>query len=303
MRIDQLTSAPGIRRRAFFSRIAAGLAGLGIAGLSNTRARAAEVNETYATIAKGIRILPGQWRPHYPWEHIAWVSPSWPSQDYIWLDFPEAVFTDRGLIYLSHVNPDAPAVYERWPAIPWAVEQDGISFERELPDGVAFGGKVLRGSDTTIDLELHIRNGSGEPLRNITLQTCAFLRSAKEFADYTRDNKFVHVPGKGWLSYPEATEAPADQGAYGVGWRSHNRKADLPVMITISNEAERLVAMTWFDDTLSMVSNGNHPCMHADPYFPDLDPGTSHTIWGKLIFFEGIVDAFRFEDYLPQART
>lgn len=34
---------------------------------------------SYATHAKGIRIFPGQWRPHYPFEHIAWVSPAWPS--------------------------------------------------------------------------------------------------------------------------------------------------------------------------------------------------------------------------------
>ena len=59
---------------------------------------------TYETHAKGIRILPGAWRPHYPWEHIAWISPPWPSQDYVWLDFPEAIFTSQGLLFLSHVN-------------------------------------------------------------------------------------------------------------------------------------------------------------------------------------------------------
>jgi hypothetical protein len=49
------------------------------------------MKESYETHAKGIRILPGQWRPHYTFEHTAWISPSWPSQDYIWLDYPEAV--------------------------------------------------------------------------------------------------------------------------------------------------------------------------------------------------------------------
>lgn len=286
-----------LTRRSFFSRTTA-VAAAGLAGtaLNGTVAGAAE--ETYATIAKGIRIVPGQWRPHYPWEHIAWVSPAWPSQDYIWLDFPEAIFTDRGLIYLSHVNPAAPAVYERWPRIAWKPVDGGIGYERELPDGVAFGGKVTKGSDTTVDLELHIRNGSNTPLRNITLQTCAFLRAAKEFADYTRDNKYVHVPAKGWLPYEKASECPSDQGPYGVGWRSHNGKADLPIMITTSNEAERLVAMTWFNDTLSMVSNGNHPCMHADPHFPDLDPAQDHTVRGRVLFFEGSLESFRPEALL-----
>jgi len=64
-----------------------------------------KVDEAYAT---GIRILPGQWRPHYPFEQIAWVSPPWPSHDYVWLDFPEAIFSDTELLYLSHVNPQFP---------------------------------------------------------------------------------------------------------------------------------------------------------------------------------------------------
>ena len=77
--------------------------------------------DTYATHAKGIRILPGKWRPHYPWEHIAWVSPSWPSQDYIWLDFPEAIFTQQGLLYLSHVNPQVQAVmFPDPPPVAWS---------------------------------------------------------------------------------------------------------------------------------------------------------------------------------------
>lgn len=279
-------------RRTFLRRTA-GMASLGFAagGLSGM---AAQPNgDTYETNAKGIRILPGQWRPHYAWEHIAWVSPSWPSQDYIWLDFPEAIFTDRGLIYLSHVNPAAPAIYDSWPKVPWESVDGGIAFERELPDGVAFGGKVIKDSDTSVALELHLKNGSPEPLRKITLQTCAFLRAIKEFAEYTRDNKFVHIPGKGWQSYPEAADAAEGEGRFGVGWRSHNGKADLPVMVTTSVEAERLVAMTWYDDTLSMVSNGNHPCMHADPHFPDLEPGENRIIRGSLMFFEGSIKDFR----------
>jgi len=60
--------------------------------------------ETYDTHAKGIRIVPSQWRPHYPWEHIVWMSPSWPSQDYLWLDFPEAIFSDQGLLGLRSTN-------------------------------------------------------------------------------------------------------------------------------------------------------------------------------------------------------
>ncbi|MBI2434897.1 MAG: hypothetical protein HYV26_18745 [Candidatus Hydrogenedentes bacterium] len=244
--------------------------------------------ETYETHAKGIRILPGAWRPHYPWEHIAWISSAWPSQDYLWLDFPEAIFTSQGIIFLSHVNPPIPTVYSELPAVSWEKTKNGIGYNRKLPSGIEFGGEITCTQPDTADLTLFIDNGSRESLNNITLQTCAFLRANKEFADYTRDNKYVHVRGKGWLSYTEAAALPENEGPYRLGWRDRGRLlCDVPGMITMSSAGERGVAMTWLEDTLSMVSNANHPCMHADPKFHDLAPGEQQTIRGRIIFFEG----------------
>ena len=255
--------------------------------------------ETYETHAKGIRILPGAWRPHYPWEQIAWVSPPWPSQDYIWLDFPEAIFTSQGLLYLSHVNPPIPTVFHDLPRAEWRTLPNGITFERQLPNGVSFGGSVTRQNDVAVALELRLRNGTREPLKKITLQTCAFLRAIREFADYTKANKYVHLPKSGWTQFgAKMPPDPADSGPYRVGWRTSGAPvADLPVMVTLSNKARRLVAMTWHTDTLSMVGNPEHPCMHADPKFKDLAPGESASIHGHLIFFEGKLEDF---DYLKQ---
>ena len=189
--------------------------------------------ETYETHVKGIRILPGQWRPHYPWEQIAWVSPAWPSQEYIWLDFPEAIFTSQGLLYLSHVNPGIESVFPNLPKVPWRDVPHGIGFERELPNGIGFGGSVTRQSPARVALELHLKNGSAQALKNIELQTCAFLRGIKEFADYTRDNKFVHVPGTGWVTLNQAREMSAGNSPYRVGWRSKGKPvADWPIMVT-----------------------------------------------------------------------
>lgn len=244
--------------------------------------------ETYDTHAKGIRIVPGHWRPHYPWEHIVWISPSWRSQDYLWLDFPEAIFSNQGLLFLSHVNPPFPVVFPDLPKIEWRQMAQGVAFDRRLPNGIEFGGAVTKQSETVVDLELHLKNGSPQPLTDITLQTCAFLRAIKEFADYTRDNKFVHVPTQGWVKLSDAVKLPEGTGPFRVGWRKSGKLlADWPVLVTTSNQAERLVAMTWAKDTLSLVSNPNHPCMHADPQFKDLAPGESASIHGKLIFFEG----------------
>ena len=171
------------------------------------------MTETYETQAKGLRILPGQWRPHYPFEQIAWVSPPWPSQDYVWLDFPEAIFTDRGLIFLSHINPGIPSVYRDLPKVLWETTGGGLRFERTLPDGIRFGGGVSCASERAVDLELWIENGSEAPLRDITLQTCVFLRACREFADYTPDNKYVACARRGLVTV-----------LHGPRRRSHRRR-------------------------------------------------------------------------------
>jgi hypothetical protein len=246
------------------------------------------VGTTYETEAGGLRILPGQWRPHYPWEQIVWISPSWPSQDYLWLDFPEAIFSNQGLLFLSHINPAFPAAFPDWPPVTWHRLPNGLAFERLLPNGVAFSGSATKQSDTIVRLELCLKNGSARPLTDITLQTCAFLRAIKEFADFTRANKFVHVPDKGWVSLEVAAKMPAGSGPYRVGWRNSGKLlADWPVIVAVSNQAERLVAMTWHQDTLSLVSNPNHPCLHADPRIRDLQPGAQAAIGGNIVFFQG----------------
>lgn len=244
-------------------------------------------NESYYTHAKGLRIVPGSWRPHYAWEHIGWVSPSWPSQDYVWLDFPEAIFTAQGLHYLSHINPSVPALYADWPRLEWDSHDNGISFQRVLPSGVSFGGNIMKATDNRAKLELYIRNDSPEALTNIKLQTCCFLRACREFADYTMDNKFIHVPGDGWVPFSQAIKNEDPQGTVKVGWRGGPAHADRPMMACRSNQAERFVVMSWGEHTLSLIGNSAHPCLHADPKFPDLEPGKHASITGVLLFHEG----------------
>lgn len=278
-----------ICRRSFLQSAAVGA--LAIAGASGAQ-------ETYETDAKGIRIAPGAWRPHYAWEHIAWVSPSWPSQDYVWLDFPEAIFTNQGLLFLSHVNPPFPTVHDNLPAVPWRNIDDGIAFDRKLPSGISFGGTVRKASETTVDLELRLTNGSPEPLTDITLQSCAYLRAIREFADFTQENKFVHAPDRGWLTMNEAAALSGPEQPYRVGWRRSGKPvADAPVAVVVSNRGDRLMAMTWGDATLSMVNNPNHPCVHADPVFPDLAPGASAVIAGAILFHEGPLDSFDAREF------
>ena len=292
----------GTSRRRFLQSVGAAVSTVAAAdafGAVGKEGGTAPPADTYETHARGIRILPGQWRPHYGWEQIAWVSPSWPSQDYVWLDFPEAIFTSQGLLFLSHVNPPIPTVYTDLPRIGWQRVENGVSFERMLANGVSFGGSVLKGSESTVGLELHVDNGSASPLNDITLQTCAFLRAIREFGDYTRDNKFVHTAEEGWIALSRAVELPERGALYRAGWRTRGRAVlDAPVAVTVSNAADRLFAFTWGGHTLSMVGNPNHPCVHADPFFPNLEPGEKATIRGKLAFFEGTLEDFDYQAFV-----
>ena len=87
-------------------------------------------------------------------------------------------------------------------------------------------------------------------------------------------------PGKGWVSFAEAQKTERDDGCCRLGWRRGPKATDLPVLVTTSSRAERLAAMTWHDDTYSLIHNPQHPCMHADPCFRDLAPGERAAIAG-----------------------
>lgn len=63
-------------------------------------------------------------------------------------------------------------------------------------------------------------------------------------------------------------------------------------MIVRGKEQNRWYGMTCYLDTLSLVGNKWHPCLHADPFFPDLNPGERAEIRGRLLFFDGSLDDF-----------
>ena len=59
----------------------------------------------------------------------------------------------------------------------------------------------------------------------------------------------------------------------------------------------RLLAYTWGKHTLSMVGNAARPCVHADPFFPNLEPGENATIRGRIGFFEGTLGDFDYASF------
>ena len=246
--------------------------------------------------AVGIR--PGHWRPEFEWEHIAWILPPWPDSGHICLDLPETVFTRVGETctnqFLSHVNPNYPALFPALPKIAWESVPGGIAYERVLPNGVRFGGSVVKGGPWVVALELYIENGSEEPLTSLRTQTCAFLKKTTDFSAPTNENKFVHTAEGGWVAM--ARLQPGESRPVGR-WHAMGAGpvADLPVAICVAEAENRLLAMTWFDDTACLWGNEQHPCMHADPGLKDLAPGERASARGEITFFDGPLEAYRPE--------
>ena len=103
----------------------------------------------------------------------------------------------------------------------------------------------------------------------------------------------MHVPERGWVTLEEALRWQGEPaGTVSVNWGWGPKVADQPVAVMKSNEADRLLAMTWGASTCTLVGNEHHPCIHADPYMPDLAPGVTASIEGELIFFEGGISEF-----------
>ncbi|WP_420644999.1 hypothetical protein [Candidatus Leptofilum sp.] len=230
-----------------------------------------------------IGIVAGAWRPHDALEHIAWIKPPWGSNDYIWLDFPEAIFSDQGLLYLSHVSSLFPTKFPNLPPVAWQDVDTGIQYERTLPNAVSWRGFVGATTSNLVELSLTLTNGSPEPLTTIRLQTCLFMRAHYQLSAYGLSNKFIHTE-QGWVDLEAVGSMGEENGRYHFGWRSGPKIADLPVIACQTSSARHIVAFSWRQDTYSLICNPDHPCIHADPAIPDLAPGASYTLQGEIYF-------------------
>jgi len=268
--------------------------------------RFADNTKLYDSLVYGIHIFPGAWRPVFKTEQIAWISPPWPNKgfiwadfpkatDFMWLDFPKAIFSDKRLLFLSHINPSLPSLYN-YPQViqaPWFQIPGGIKFNQYLPNGLKFGGSLTKEKANSISVELWVKNDSDSIITNIQLLTCAYLSPIEEFNEKSNENKFIHVPGEGWINLAKALTLNKNNSIYPVGWGSSSHKvADLPVVITLSKEANHIVAYTWWKNTCALWGNASHPSFNADPCIPDLLPGQKYSVKGSIIFFEGSIAQF-----------
>lgn len=182
------------------------------------------------------------------------VFAPWTDAGYVVVDVPEAIWCDQGLLYLAHTH-----VPTLWSAKgvtlerrEWTRHDDGsIDVERELPNHVKFGARVVPRQDH-VEMELWLINGSDRPLSDLRVQMCAMLGHLKEFEAQSNDNKLFESP------------YAACRNENGTRW-----------VIMASEPVHR----AW--------GNAPCPCLHSDPKFPDCAPGQKQTVWGRLWYYEG----------------
>jgi hypothetical protein len=186
------------------------------------------------------------------------VFTPWEASSYVVLDVPEAIWWDgpqgHELLYLAHTH--VPTAWDRLGVklarLEWKRHRDGVlSIERKLPNGVAFGCRVVPGAKA-VRMEMWLRNGTDKKLTGLVVQNCVMLKGAPELAALTNENKLYRPP------------FAACRSAKGGRW-----------VITAWRPCHR----PW--------GNERCPCLHSDPKLPDCPPGTTVRADGWLSFYEG----------------
>ncbi|MFO0896843.1 MAG: hypothetical protein U0836_05360 [Pirellulales bacterium] len=129
------------------------------------------------------------------------VFAPWESGGYAVVDVPEAIWHDGAggqpeLLYLAHTH--VPTLWSKQgidlERLEWKTgEGNALEIERTLPNGVAFGAKVMP-EPSSMRMELWLTNGSGQPLSGLRVQNCVMLGHLTGFAAQTNDNKVFRSP-------------------------------------------------------------------------------------------------------------
>jgi hypothetical protein len=182
------------------------------------------------------------------------VFTPWDDRSYVVADVPEAIWSNLGLTYLAHEH--IATIWTRdgtaLEPMEWNRRPDGsLDFERTLPNGIAFGTRVVPRRDV-VRIETWLRNGTTNTLTALRFQHCVMLKAARGFHTQTGQNKVLRAP------YAACR----------------------------SEDGRRWIITAW-DPLDGVWQNPPVPCFHSNPKFPDCPPGQTVRARGWLSFYEG----------------
>ena len=182
------------------------------------------------------------------------VFTPWGDHDFVVVDVPEAIWSNLGLTYLAHTH--IPTIFDRQKITlqqqEWIRNDNGsLRIERVLPNGIRFTAAVKPHRDH-VRMTLQLTNGTSKTLSDLRVQNCVMLKSAAGFNQQTNDNKLARSP----------------------------------YAVARSEDSERWIITAW-EPIHRAWFNERCPCLHADPKFPDCQPGQTVTVRGWLSFYEG----------------
>lgn len=186
------------------------------------------------------------------------VFAPWDGGGYAVVDVPEAIWVQsaekRQLLYLAHTH--VPTIWternQELMAQEWSRSRPHeFSITRELPNRVKFG-VVARFDEHALRMELFVENHSGEVLRGLDVQNCVMLHGCPEFDSV-------------------ATE----------------RLVSASPLIACGNAAKNRWIISGWRGCVRTWGNLGCPCIHADPKFPDCEPGQRQRLHGWVSFYEG----------------
>lgn len=181
------------------------------------------------------------------------VFTPWDPDSYVVVDLPEAIWSQHGLLYLAHTH--VPTIWTRQNValepLEWRRSNSVLTSERVLPNGVVFGARA-EPLTNAVRMELWLKNGSNETLRDLRVQNCVMLKGAAGFNQQTNDNKI---------------------------FRS--------AFVAVGSPDRRRWIITAWEPLHRAWANAPVPCLHSDPKFPDCAPGETHRVSGWLWFYEG----------------
>jgi hypothetical protein len=182
------------------------------------------------------------------------VFTPWDPNSYVVVDLPEAIWSNLGLTYLAHTHIDT--IWTKQgivlPKLEWNRRPDEtLGVERRLPNGIVFGAKV-QPSREAVRMKMWLKNGTDQRLTDLRVQICVLPKMAKGFSQQTNENKVLAAPYAACRSI----------------------------------DGKRWIITAW-ENCHRVWANEQCPCFHSDPQFPDLQPGQSAKLHGRLSFYEG----------------